>query len=91
MTIEPVNEYDAAEILLLIQEHFPYMNMGFERLVNRIHHPAFFYQKTIDQENLAGYAEWQVMYPSKKILQLNGIVVKPWYQRRGHGSALMRA
>lgn len=89
MIVEPVNEYDAAEILLLIEEHFPYMEMEFEQLVKRINHPSFLFQKTMENDNLAGYAEWQIVDAQNKIVQLNGIVVKPWYQGKGHGNALL--
>ncbi len=91
MGIESVSEYDAAEILLLINEHFPYMHLGFERLVKRIHHPQFFFQKAMEKENLVGYAEWQILNPKEGIIQLNGIVVKPWHQGKGYGKILMEA
>lgn len=91
MPIESVSEYDAAEILHLIQEHFPYMEMTFERLVKRINHSSFLFHKSMENENLAGFAEWQTPKLGERVIQLNGIVVKPWYQRKGHGKALLNA
>ncbi|MEK6902551.1 MAG: GNAT family N-acetyltransferase [archaeon] len=91
MEIQSVNEYDAAEILLLIHEHFPYMEMSFEQLVKRINHRTFLFQKSMEKENIAGFAEWQIPKIGERVIQLNGIVVKPWYQRKGHGRALLAA
>lgn len=89
MTIEiqSVSEYDCAEILPLIQTHFPYVEMDFERLKKRIHHPKFFYQKSTEKEIITGYAEWEKL--ENNTIRLNGIAVKPNYRKKGHAQKLL--
>jgi ribosomal protein S18 acetylase RimI-like enzyme len=90
MTIQPVSEYDAPEILELIQKYFPYLEINFDLFVKRIHHPQFFLQKSMERDRLAGFSEWQIIDLKNKIVRLNGIAVKPPFQRRGYATALLK-
>ncbi len=87
----PASEYDAPEILPLIQTYFPYTEMTFDTLLERMHHPHFIFHKSMEKEQFTGYAEWQIVDQKKKILRLNGMAVKPAHQKKGHATELLRA
>jgi ribosomal protein S18 acetylase RimI-like enzyme len=85
--IQKVSEYDTAEILPLIQKYFPYVEMNFDLLTKRIHHPKFHYSKSVESGIITGYAEWELL--ENHTARLNGIVVKPNYRKKGHAQALL--
>ena len=85
------SEYDTAEILPLIQTYFPYTEMTFDTLLGRLHHPHFVFHKNVENGQLTGYAEWQLVDAKQKMVRLNGVVVKPSFQKRGHATQLLRA
>ena len=87
--IERVTEYDAPEILELILKYFPYLENDLPLLLKRILDSHFFLQKCMVNERLAGFSEWQIIDSEKKIVRLNGIVVKPMHQRKGYATALL--
>ncbi len=87
--IEPVSEYDATEILSLIEEYFPYVTMDFDKLVRRIHSPRFIFHKSMEKEQFTGYAEWEILDEKKKLIRLNGIVIIPRFREKKHASALL--
>lgn len=88
--ILPVVEEDARDILPLIQEYFPYYNLDLDKLVKRIQSPKFWFHKSIEKNQLTGFAEWEIIDEKNKILRLNGIAVFPRFQGKGYAHALMR-
>ena len=88
--ILPVSENDAVHILHLIQEYFPYFHMDLEKLVRRIHSSQYWCYKSVEKEQITGYAEWEIVNEKNKIIRLNGIAVFPRFHGKGFASALLK-
>lgn len=91
LTIEPAHDYDAPEILALIETYFSYVNMYFEALIRRMSYPWFYYEKSMEGDVLTGFAEWEIIDKRKKTVRLNGMAVKPAYRGKGHAKALLES
>ena len=90
MPILRASEYDIPDILPLILEYFPYTQMEFDRIEQRIKRKDFYFLKSEDRGVFTGFAEYQIADPKKKAVRLNGIVVKPSHRGKGTAQALMK-
>ena len=87
--IQIAQEKDANAILALIQEYFSYTEIDEHELLRRIHSPKFIYHYTQKNNQIIGFAEWEIIDTEKKIIRLNGIAVLPAFRGTGCAHALM--
>lgn len=89
VTIRIAQQADAKDILPLIQAYFSYTKIDEKELLHRINSDQFIYHCAQQNNQIAGFAEWEIIDDAEKIIRLNGIAVRPEFRERGIARALM--